>query len=391
LDNAGDNISDRNIIFTAAGDCFLEADADDTNPFTNVAEIFQKSDISFLNVETVISDSEESIAKKWVHIKAPTESTSYLESIDIDIVNLAHNHIKDYGKFGFNDTLENLDKANLSYIGVGSTQEAADTPITIIRNGLKIAVVGYYQYSKSEPENEMYIASLGLEDFLDEDDYEFTWIDELKQTHDLVVVSLHWGYEHILHPSPGQIKYARSLIDNGTSLVIGHHPHCVQGVEEYKDGLIAYSLGNFNFWQKDVEPSWINRLSVILEVELSKKGVVDFKLIPIKIDRDYKPNPIIENEYKNLALDHFNSLNISLFKESLSWLKWHQEFGPIFIPQTLKSFWIGILRYGFTRFRDMIQWSTRRFTLLALCGYVISKFKRKTAPDNVKLKDFIEI
>ena len=69
---------------------------------------------------------------------------------------------------------------------------------------------------------------------------------ELRKQVDCVVVSLHWGYEYVEYPSPRQQAFARKLVRAGAQMVIGHHPHVVQGVERYQGGLIAYSLGNFN-------------------------------------------------------------------------------------------------------------------------------------------------
>ena len=107
---------------------------------------------------------------------------------------------------------------------------------------------------------------------------------------DIVAVSLHWGTENVFYPSPDQIKLARSFIDAGASLVLGHHPHVVQGVEIYKNGLIAYSLGNFQFEadpRKSIREE--TRQSIILSIHLNKNNVESYKMIPVKIDENLSP------------------------------------------------------------------------------------------------------
>ena len=380
---------DRKIVFSAIGDCFLKNKLSLCNPFIHVKDILNDSDVRVLNLETVLTDTDIPIGKKWIHIKTNPSSVTFLKEINVDVVNLAHNHIKDYGKVGFNDTLKYLTESGISYIGVGNTISSATKHVSIHKNGLKIAIIGFYQYEKSEPDNDIYIASIGREDFLNVEDNNIPTIQKLKKTHDIVIVSLHWGYEHIIHPSPGQIKYAHVLIDNGADLIIGHHPHCVQGFERYKNGLIAYSLGNFNFWQPDIKPKWINRLSLILQVELTKEGVSNFDLIPIKIDNNYMPVTITDKN-RELAIDYFNKLSQNIIYGSVNWKNWFNEFGPIYIPQTLKSFMIGIYRYGFDRLKDMIRWMKRKFTIIALLGVIRVFIRNKPKYYTYDLKKYIE-
>src|SRR5205814_2618322 len=118
---------------------------------------------------------------------------------------------------------------------VGLQEWGRAKPVIVHEKGMKLGFLGYADYGFPEifmPLRER----IALEDAA-----------ELKKEVDCVVVSLHWGYEYVDYPSRGQQAFARRLVDAGAELVIGHHPHVVQGVEEYRGGLIAYSLGDFRF------------------------------------------------------------------------------------------------------------------------------------------------
>ena len=96
---------------------------------------------------------------------------------------------------------------------------------------------------------------------------------------EVIVVSLHWGIEYRKSPTSSQINIAHQLIDAGASLILGHHPHVVQKIEEYKGGVIVYSLGNFVFDQHKPE----TKKSIIFKAKLSKNGVKEFSTLPIQI------------------------------------------------------------------------------------------------------------
>lgn len=115
-----------------------------------------------------------------------------------------------------------------------------------------------------------------------------------KQHSDFVIISLHWGIENVFYPSPKQIDLAHKLIDSGATIILGHHPHVVQGIEKYKNGLIAYSLGNFQFDPSDSYSP--NSQSFILTIELTKNGLEDYNITPVKIGSDFIPVPAVEEQ-----------------------------------------------------------------------------------------------
>ena len=102
---------------------------------------------------------------------------------------------------------------------------------------------------------------------------------------DAVLVSLHWGDEYVEYPSLAQMRFARRLVEAGADIIVGHHPHVVQGVERYRGAVIAYSLGNFVFdmWQR------ATRHSILLTVVLRGKGDLDHRVAPVWIGADHRP------------------------------------------------------------------------------------------------------
>jgi len=360
------------VTIMAVGDSLVRNKTDGKeSPFRYVADIFRNADLRFMNLETVLTDKEKPVAKKWINLKTKPKAVEFIKTFGVDVVNLAHNHIKDYGPKGFNDTLDCLKQANISFVGAGKTENSIIQPVVFNKNGLKVAFVSFFMYDKSESDKEIFIANFNKEN-------ETTlFIKRMSKLYDLIIVSLHWGTEHIFYPSPGQIDFAHRLIDNGAHLIIGHHSHCVQGFEQYKNGLIAYSLGNFNFWHSDVETKWFNRLSVILQVKLIKKGVLNWELLPIWIKEDYEPVPILKEEDKKRVMDHYNQISRFIADKIINWNNWYEEVGPIYIPQTLKGFAITIPKYGFGRIKELLRWIVRIHTLKAVAGMIRNFVKNK--------------
>jgi len=350
------------MIRVIAGGDTLGRTKDGKNPFYYVNNIFERADFKFLNLETVLTKRRKPKAKKWIHLKTDPSAVEYFKDTNINIVNVAHNHILDFGEEGFKDTLKYLKEADIIPIGAGITPEEITHPKIFFVDGLRVIFIGFFMYEKSDSAKNIFIASF-------EDKHKILSLaNKLKKKCDILIISLHWGIEHIFHPSPEQIKFAHNLIDNGVNLILGHHNHCVQGFERYKNGLIAYSLGNFNFWQPDIRTRWFNRLSVVLDVKLTKKGIESYKLIPIWIKENYSPKPIENAHKKNMSLNHFGFLSESI--SSITWEKWYEEMGKKHIFQSLKSFILTIPKYGWCRIEDMMHWIKRNQTKEAFRGAI---------------------
>jgi poly-gamma-glutamate capsule biosynthesis protein CapA/YwtB (metallophosphatase superfamily) len=242
-------------------------------PWGGVSDILSGADLALVNLECCVSVRGTPQDKKWTFRADPVAVTG-LQNAGVDIVSLANNHVLDFGVEAFVDTLAYLDKAGVARVGAGLNVNEAARPIILESKGFKI---GYLSAT------EIY-----LEDWLATETRPGVWtthssikiieaVEALRPQVDCVVVALHWGVEYEPYPYPYQRQLARSLIDAGASIIIGHHPHVLQGLETYRGGLIAYSLGNFVFTYKTRE----SQNSGILLVTLDKAGLAGARFLPV--------------------------------------------------------------------------------------------------------------
>jgi poly-gamma-glutamate synthesis protein (capsule biosynthesis protein) len=205
-----------------------------------------------------------------------------------DIVSLANNHAMDYGKIALLDTINILSENGISQVGAGKNIYESYSPKIFQIKGLKI---GFLAYSTILPANSTatskhpgiaYARSLKSK-ILDKEIKDFLRknIKIVRNKVDFLIISVHWGEELNFYPSPLQIQLGHFLIDSGADLVIGHHPHVVQGIEKYKGKLIVYSLGNFVFASK----SELTKQSFILKTTINKDKKVKIEIIPILISK----------------------------------------------------------------------------------------------------------
>ena len=168
-----------------------------------------------------------------------------------------------------------LDGAGIAYVGAGKDLECAVAPAMITAKGLRIAFLGRNLWF---PKGVWFRPDAPGVAPIEPDTIEAEVADAARNA-DIVIVSLHWGVEYRRYPSEEQKELARKLIDAGADLILGHHPHVVQPVEEYHGGVIAYSLGNFLF----DSPYWKRTDGAILKCRLSKTGVSDLEVVAVRI------------------------------------------------------------------------------------------------------------
>ncbi|MGO0882972.1 CapA family protein [Clostridioides difficile] len=191
----------------------------------NVKPIFEKDDLTVVNLEGPLTDASEAKEKKFA-FKGKPEYVNILKSGNVEAVSVANNHSEDYFEEGMKDTKFILDENKINYFGLGK-----DAVIDV--NGIKVGLLGYNGLSTEYNEKNL--------NQMEED------IKALKEKSDVVMVYFHWGIELEYSPDKKQKDFAHYVIDKGADLVIGSHPHVVQGIEKYKEKYIAYSLGNFCF------------------------------------------------------------------------------------------------------------------------------------------------
>ena len=271
----------------------LKKNNDDINfTMANVREIFRKDDLTIVNFEGTFTDTKYVPEKKkgndFLFNISPTYANVLSDNF-IEAVTLENNHIMDHGDEGLEDTKAALQEQNVIY----STSEALGE--YWIDDTYRIAILAYMCIDR-------YDKPVGGYDNL----YDKVAAD-IKQAKEeygypIVIVAFHWGNELDYKPTERQIKMGRLAVDSGADLVIGHHSHRINPIEEYKGVYICYSLGNFCFSGND-RPKDMNSYLFQTRFRISKSGAVTntgFRIIPIRItslkDRnDYVPTQITDD------------------------------------------------------------------------------------------------
>ena len=247
---------------------------------SNVKSIFSADDLTIANFEGTLTESTEREDKEYA-FKAPAEYTSILTSASVEAVNTANNHSHDYGDQSYEDTIQALDNAGILNFGYDKTV------VTEVK-GVKIGLVGIYELKDH----------LGREEQLKQN------IAKVKADGaQITIVIFHWGNEKEEVPDSNQTTLAHLAIDEGADLVCGHHPHVLQGIEEYKGKNIVYSLGNFCFggnqYPSDMDTMIFQQTFTVDQDGVKADNVTN--IIPCSISSDsdynnYQPTPVSGDE-----------------------------------------------------------------------------------------------
>lgn len=210
--------------------------------FAHVMDDLRAGDIVFANLECPLADSGPHNPAACI-FRAPTRTVAVLQTVPFSIVSLANNHAYDAGRKGLEATMAALDKAGIAYIGASRDGTSPPPPIFFEIDGLKVGFLGYTALSFTHRADAKVndVAALARQ------------IAAAKREADLLLVSYHWGDEYHRTPNKRQRLIAHATIDAGADVVLGHHPHVLEGIEIYKRGLILYSMGNFVFDQRPGE------------------------------------------------------------------------------------------------------------------------------------------
>ncbi len=269
------------IVINAVGDIMLAGGGTGTYarkgygyPFAAVARELKNGDITIGNLEAPITRQGTEFTGKKFRFRADPAAAEALQRAGFTVLTLANNHIMDYGPVGLEDTMLHLDKAGILHPGAGENLDIARKPAVITVRNKKIAILSYSLTFPVE-----FYASLkragtapGLGVYFKND------IASAKTKYDYVIVSFHWGTENASVPSPYQIAAAHGAIDAGADVVIGHHPHVLQGIERYGNGIIFYSMGNFAFGCMNRGPG----ISAIARITLDK-GNKEAEILPLNV------------------------------------------------------------------------------------------------------------
>mgnify|MGYP005792380837 FL=1 len=301
------------ITVSAAGDCTLGTDesfdyesgftgiydsvGDPSYFFKEVQPIFSQDDLTIVNMEGTLTE-EETRAEKQFAFKAPPSYAEILTQGSVEAANLANNHSRDYGEQSYTDTINALDEEGITSFGY-------DRTALMDIKGVKVGLVGTYE----------------LEDNLGCKDEMVKNVESLKEAGaQIIIVSFHWGVEPETTPNEVQVELAHAAVDSGADLVLGHHPHVISGIEEYKGKNIVYSLGNFCFGgnssPSDMDSMIFQQTFTVENGELKEDNVTN--VIPCKISsayqegyNNYQPVPA-EGEAKDAILQRIEEYSQNL-------------------------------------------------------------------------------
>ena len=243
--------------------------------FQNVKSIFEADDLTIANNEGTFTESYDREDKTFA-FKAPASFAGIYSCSSVEAVNTANNHSHDYGEQSFQDTMDALDAEGIVHFGYD------ETAVMDVK-GVKVGLIGIYE----------------LNDHLERKQQLEDNINKVKdEGAELVIVIFHWGNEKETVPDSNQTTLGRLAIDLGADLVCGHHPHVLQGVEEYRGKNIVYSLGNFCFGGNS-SPSDMDTMIFQQTFTITNDGVQDYNvtnIIPCSISsasdyNNYQPTP----------------------------------------------------------------------------------------------------
>jgi poly-gamma-glutamate synthesis protein (capsule biosynthesis protein) len=242
-----------------------------------VADDLSQADITFGNLEQAVTNGGSPWPEKTWTFRSPPEDLQGLYQSGFDIVSLANNHALDYGRAGFEDTLEAFADSDLLQVGGGPTLADAWTPRIIeLADGTTVAFLAFSEIGPAEfaaTDTQPGVAyTNSIADIT-------AAVAAAAVQADYTLVSMHWGIENEPPPTERQVSEGRAIIDAGADVVLGGHPHIIQGIEFYGGGLINYSFGNFVF----SPGADTGNDTYILHLTLTPDGVVDVAAVPVRL------------------------------------------------------------------------------------------------------------
>lgn len=318
-------IVDDKVTISFVGDCTLGSYKGSDDAFgkyykkygsgyflSHAKEIFDKDDITFANLEGPLTKNPQVLEKKF-SMRGDPDYVNILKDGSVEVVNLSNNHIYDCGDVGFNDTINVLDANNIAFCGEGK-RCMFSVPVKDLKYGGLIPGTSKYRYIN--------VCFLGYKGWEDTKDLRDTITKDIKDAKDcgadIICAEFHWGVERENYPNKVQQSLAHFAIDSECDVVVGAHPHVLQGIEKYNGKVIAYSLGNFCFGGNK-NPS--DKDTMILQVtfdagcNMSSVDVIPYKISTSDTINDFSPNTrdnlttrkILDriNEYSKDFNDHF--------------------------------------------------------------------------------------
>jgi poly-gamma-glutamate capsule biosynthesis protein CapA/YwtB (metallophosphatase superfamily) len=276
--------------------------------YGNLLPFFKNGDLNITNLETVIDFKKRKFNKNALKFINKPKILGSLTNINTNLVCLANNHIMDNGDVGLKNTIKYLKKYKINHVGAESSLKKIYKPFFFKKNNHKIAVINT---SEGEEANEKYNNHVGSSDI-----ESYKVIDQIRSCKEngyLTILIAHAGVEYIPFPPPYIKDIYKNFVDEGADLVVGHHPHVLQGFEIYKKVPIFYSLGNFTMWKKNLRKNCYD--SMFLNIKIQDNKISSINLVPFKINKNGL-NLVSKSEFSKKIIE----LNNFLSKSDKIWL-----------------------------------------------------------------------
>lgn len=264
-------------------------------------EEMRGADILMVNNEFPYTNRGVALENKQFTFRADTETVSWLNDMGVDVVSLANNHAFDFGEIGLLDTFETLETVGMPYVGAGRNIEEASAPVFFMTGNLKIGILSATQIERLDHpdtrgagENVSGVFRCWNPQLL------YETIQKTKAECDFLVVFIHWGTENTDELDWAQLDQAPKLAESGADLIIGAHPHCLQGIDYVGNVPVIYSLGNFWFNSKSLDTGMI-------EAVIDENGIKSLKFLPAK-QEDCRTT-LLEGEEKERVLNVMQALS----------------------------------------------------------------------------------
>ncbi len=270
--------------------------------FRPLGDALMRGDVLFGNFETPISRERMAVEGAAGKYFSPAGMGRALKQYGFDVVNLAHNHIYDFGAEGVETTIRELDEAGLAHIGIGrSAEEAVRPAIVTSGNGQRVGFVGYTTAHNALATSHAYVACFPEIERVVAD------VRELRAQVETVIVSCHTGAQYNPYPAPEARRIAQAAIEAGAAVYLGHHPHVPQGCERIGAGLAVYSLGDF------VAPVHTEqtRRTFFVRITINGAAVAGFELVPCYIS-DACQTELAEGALRDEIARHLEEISAAI-------------------------------------------------------------------------------
>lgn len=243
-------------------------------PFRKIAPLMRAADIAFVNLESPFSDRGPYLDHGLIFHAAP-EAIAGLELANMAIASTANNHSRDCGSHGVEFTVTWLRSHGIAPVGTSESVSATHEGVVLTRHGVRFGFLGYTfdQENGNWHDVDLRVAMTDAGTMCRD-------VAALRKRADVVIVSMHSGVEYMRKPTQAQIAFAHVAIDAGATLVIGHHPHVIQPSENYRGGLVFYSLGNLVFDQYQRQETQHGELA---EISFLGPALLATHIFPVKI------------------------------------------------------------------------------------------------------------